>query len=224
MPLFNRYHLLHHHHRSSPQRGLEMSDFQRHQGHSRTHSGKTSSASSNSSYDFDDSIDAITPCPLLEPTASNQTHHSHLRDLQPSQCRLSQNQQKYGSGGLSRNSSQKRPASSCESWRSTQPRPFHGYIGDDDEDEELDTEILWRQMLAVQDRFGCYNSARMRAALEGGDNSIPSKICLDLINDSVGEMPEDVRQRIELFLEREGSGAMMRKGKWKRFWHRVIYV
>lgn len=37
-------------------------------------------------------------------------------------------------------------------------------------------------------------------------------------------MPEDARQRIELFLEREGSGAMMRRGKWKKFWHRVIYV
>ncbi|KAK0672166.1 hypothetical protein QBC41DRAFT_314333 [Cercophora samala] len=224
MPLFNRYHFLHHHHhhRSSPHGDLEMSDFQHHPGHSRTHSGKSSSASSNSGYDFDD--DAITPCPLLETTAGHHTHHhSHLRDLQPSHHHLSPHQHKYGN--LSRTSSQKRPASRCESWRSSQPRPFHGYVGDDAEDEEeLDTEILWKQMLAVQDRFGCYNSARMRAALEGGDTSIPSRVCLDLINDSIGEMPEDVRERIELFLEREGSGAMMRKGKWKKFWHRVIYV
>ncbi|KAK4195556.1 hypothetical protein QBC40DRAFT_288958 [Triangularia verruculosa] len=219
MLFFNRSHLFHHHHHlSSPERDMEMSDFQHHT----RHSGKSCSASSSSSsgYDYDDSIDAITPCPLLETIASNQTQNSHPRDLH-----LQTQSKKFGAGGLSRNSSQKRPASRCESWRSTQPRPFQGYVGDNNEDdEELDTEILWKQMLAVQDRFGCYNSARMRAALEGGDNSIPSRICLDLINDSIGEMPEDVRQRIELFLEREGSGAMMRKGKWRRFWHRVIYV
>ncbi|KAK4663820.1 uncharacterized protein QC763_502520 [Podospora pseudopauciseta] len=223
MPFFKRYHFSHHHHhhRSSPPGDQEMSDFQHHPGHSRINSGKSSSASSNSGYDLDD--DAITPCPLLETTTSHQTHRSHLRDLQPIHHRLSPNQHKYGS--LSRTSSQKRPASRSESWRTSQPRPFHGYVGDYDEEEEgLDTEILWKQMLAVQDRFGCYNSARMRAALEGGDTSIPSKICLDLINDSIGEMPEDARQRIELFLEREGSGAMVRRGKWKKFWHRVIYV
>lgn len=34
--------------------------------------------------------------------------------------------------------------------------------------EEVGTELLWRRMLAVQRRFGCYNSARMQAALDAG--------------------------------------------------------
>ncbi|KAK4461744.1 hypothetical protein QBC42DRAFT_269551 [Cladorrhinum samala] len=83
-------------------------------------------------------------------------------------------------------------------------------------------------MLAVQDRFGCYNSARMAAALEMGRKErgrmIPSRTCLNLINDSIGEMPEDTKQRIELFLEREGTGSYGARGRWKRFWYRVIYV
>jgi hypothetical protein len=35
-------------------------------------------------------------------------------------------------------------------------------------DDCIDPSLLWQNMLAVQRAFGCYNSARMRAALETG--------------------------------------------------------
>lgn len=37
---------------------------------------------------------------------------------------------------------------------------------EDQGDEGSYTEILWQQMLAVQREFGCYNSARLTAALD----------------------------------------------------------
>ena len=174
------------------------------------------------------------------------------------------------------------------SWRSSRASPLSGFVWDEDHDGDDDddsnrrgrrgrdhragnnnTERLWRQMLAVQDRFGCYNSARMAAALEMGRKErgrmirefflvffffpstcllsfyfisqlvcpvrvsrfhewlmcfVASRTCLNLINDSIGEMPEDTKQRIELFLEREGTGSYGARGRWKRFWYRVIYV
>lgn len=166
-------------------------------------------------YDYDqikishrEDVDAITPCRLEKTFSGSQ-------------------QQRPGSGG------------SAKSWRSGQQPPLVGLIsvGDDggggsgeeyaDESEReasemMDREILWHQMLLVQGRFGCYKSARMQAALEGYDMLIPSKTCLDLINDSIGEMPEDAKQRIEDFLQQEGSGARAKKGKLRRLLRRVM--
>jgi hypothetical protein len=38
----------------------------------------------------------------------------------------------------------------------------------DGEGDSVDPSRLWQKMLAIQRVFGCYNSARMRAALEMG--------------------------------------------------------
>ncbi|RKU44792.1 hypothetical protein DL546_007476 [Coniochaeta pulveracea] len=64
-------------------------------------------------------------------------------------------------------------------------------------DDGVDPSLLWQNMLAVQRAFGCYNSARMRAAVEmGGDEGLmPSKACLDLLNDSISRLPEDARRQ-----------------------------
>ncbi|KAI0803655.1 hypothetical protein GGR55DRAFT_682328 [Xylaria sp. FL0064] len=57
-----------------------------------------------------------------------------------------------------------------------------------------DPERLWMRMLALQQKFGCYNSARMSAALSSGDVGIlrPSKACLDLLNEHMAALPESV--------------------------------
>ncbi|KAK4222385.1 hypothetical protein QBC38DRAFT_460469 [Podospora fimiseda] len=157
-------------------------------------------------YHYED-VDAITPCPR-ESTSSHQDknphHQKHHEGKDDHSCRPGRPQTQR---------------SSASSWRSGRARPLDGFV-----DDEEDTTILWYQMLAVQDRFGCYNSARMMAALEGEDMATPSRTCLDLMNDSIGEIPEDVKQRIEIFLERDGSAAYWKKGKWGKFWHRVLYV
>lgn len=45
--------------------------------------------------------------------------------------------------------------------------PLDGDAGKSDPTE------LWRTMLAIERNFGCYNSARMRAAIEMGDEHVP---------------------------------------------------
>lgn len=59
-----------------------------------------------------------------------------------------------------------------------------------------DPERLWRKMLALQQIYGCYNSARMSAALESDDASLllPSKACLDLLNENMNLLPDEVEQ------------------------------
>ncbi|KAK0724632.1 hypothetical protein B0H67DRAFT_449079, partial [Lasiosphaeris hirsuta] len=65
----------------------------------------------------------------------------------------------------------------------------------------VDAETLWKRMLAIQRMFGCYNSARMRAALDtGAEGFIPSRTCLDLLNDSIDQLPEESRRQLEEFL------------------------
>ncbi|CAJ2510607.1 Uu.00g062320.m01.CDS01 [Anthostomella pinea] len=56
-----------------------------------------------------------------------------------------------------------------------------------------DPEALWRRMLRLQQEFGCYNSARMSAALSSGDASLlrPSKACLDLLNETMTILPDE---------------------------------
>ncbi|KAH8890285.1 hypothetical protein GQ53DRAFT_601388, partial [Thozetella sp. PMI_491] len=71
--------------------------------------------------------------------------------------------------------------------------------------DNTDAATLWRRMLTVQKLFGCYNSARMQAALELGADSgfVPSKTCLDLMNDSLSQLPDEERKQVEDYLEQE---------------------
>ncbi|OIW25572.1 hypothetical protein CONLIGDRAFT_498657 [Coniochaeta ligniaria NRRL 30616] len=89
----------------------------------------------------------------------------------------------------------------------------------DSEGDDVDPSMLWRTMLAIERAFGCYNSARMRAALEMGDHQVPvpSKTCLDLLNDSITQLPEDARRQLADFLNNESSGPRRRStSSWKR--------
>ncbi|KAI1434003.1 hypothetical protein GGR50DRAFT_446955 [Xylaria sp. CBS 124048] len=63
-----------------------------------------------------------------------------------------------------------------------------------EEGTDGDPDRLWMRMLALQQKFGCYNSARMSAALSSGNVSVlrPSKTCLDLLNEHMTALPESV--------------------------------
>ncbi|EJT68473.1 hypothetical protein GGTG_13949 [Gaeumannomyces tritici R3-111a-1] len=82
----------------------------------------------------------------------------------------------------------------------------------------MDSLSLWRRMLAVQRVFGCYNSARISAALddEALQSRVPSRACLDLLNDSIAHLPDDEREQVEYFIEHgEMKPSRKRRSLWR---------
>ncbi|CAI4211655.1 unnamed protein product [Parascedosporium putredinis] len=59
----------------------------------------------------------------------------------------------------------------------------------------IGTEHLWYQMISLHQKYRCYHSARMDAAVEAWNHGqwtkTPSRSCLDLLNECVGPLPED---------------------------------
>ncbi|KAH6603778.1 hypothetical protein Trco_007224 [Trichoderma cornu-damae] len=56
------------------------------------------------------------------------------------------------------------------------------------------TKELWKTMLELQERYGCYNSARMDLAVGAGDIALslmPNPFILDTLNDSVVDLPDE---------------------------------
>ncbi|KAL6898581.1 hypothetical protein GGI43DRAFT_80897 [Trichoderma evansii] len=56
------------------------------------------------------------------------------------------------------------------------------------------TKELWKTMLELQDRYGCYTSARMDLAVASGDIALslmPNPFILDTLNDSVVDLPDE---------------------------------
>lgn len=99
---------------------------------------------------------------------------------------------------------------------------------------DMDTQTLWRRMLAVQRVFGCYKSARMNAALDTGEEGFArmlrlqflvqttaanvrtaSRTCLDLLNDSIGQLPEALRRQLEEYLEHGGAVPSGQRRSWR---------
>ncbi|KAL7921382.1 hypothetical protein ACQKWADRAFT_295612 [Trichoderma austrokoningii] len=56
------------------------------------------------------------------------------------------------------------------------------------------TKELWKTMLELQERYGCYTSARMDLAVAAGDIALslmPNPFILDTLNDSVVDLPDE---------------------------------
>ncbi|KAL1845322.1 hypothetical protein VTK73DRAFT_685 [Phialemonium thermophilum] len=176
---------------------------------------RTSTASSGSEID----ADAITPC---------ETPTTSMPQLPSCTCQAGRSTAAASPAGSSTaldTTAQQNPDSRrrSESWRAHMPRfdPMRNHRdGPVSQGEALvgrdpDPEVVWRRMLVMQRLFGCYNSARMDAALELGEESaallarrflfwarpcplsrIPradrslaaaaSQTGLDLLNDSIG--------------------------------------
>lgn len=81
----------------------------------------------------------------------------------------------------------------------------------------VETADLWRRMLAVQRIYHCYNSARISAALDNEvlQKRIPSRACLDLLNDGISQLPEHEKQQVIYFIE---HGKAIQTRKPRRFW------
>lgn len=141
-----KQHTMSHHHISRP----------------RGNTSASSTSSTSSSSDLD--LDAITPCPP-------HSHPNALLDAETDEAQTQPQSQRRPSNHHHR---KQRPTS----WRSTlslAPSASSSSSSEQDtattspsagEPEATDPETLWRRMLALQRTLGCYNSARMRAALE----------------------------------------------------------
>lgn len=105
--------------------------------------------------------DAITPAPIttsaIDPIPCQPCCSRESSSAEPTPRSLQREGRRPHSGG---------------SWRKRVRR------SDLTEDEDVDTERLWRRMLDIQRMFGCYNSARMSAALalSGGDEDEVSRL------------------------------------------------
>ena len=171
------------------------------------------SPSLNSTSSLSDDEDAITPCPI------KQVEEQHAQPKEEQAVAA----QRKGDADLDN--------SRRSSWRHSQG--FSHLADHDQHGHDLDAELLWHRMLTVQQIYGCYNSARMTAALEMGNdggivrkfnppplfqsrrfsrakgiadvNALPvaSRTCLDLLNDSLNQLPEDERREVEEFLEHD---------------------
>ncbi|XXG97965.1 hypothetical protein Hte_004281 [Hypoxylon texense] len=136
----------------------------------------TTSRQSNRSTTSDD-IDAITPCPL----AYNTSEEMEVSELVEPIDKFQE----------SRSPS---PCSECSSIPMDETRSRRREsLKALEEGTNGDPERLWKRMLALQRAFGCYNSARMSAALSSGDISLllPSKACLNLLNENMTFMPDE---------------------------------
>ncbi|KAJ8104660.1 hypothetical protein ONZ43_g7746 [Nemania bipapillata] len=92
-----------------------------------------------------DDIDAITPCPIAS-APSAETMMSPIDDL--------------------RSTRSASPSSFRSSLDISRRRASVKAL---EEGTDGDPERLWVRMLALQRKFGCYNSARMSAALSSGN-------------------------------------------------------
>lgn len=173
---------------------------------------------------FSDDEDAITPCssPPPEPQQQPLVVDSYSKSKSPRHSIISAV------------SSSRKTSSSTRTWHLD---PAAG--------EDLDDAGLWRRMLDIQREFHCYNSARMAAALlelemgvdvgryareylpvppvffSAGPHLltcccfVASRSCLDLLNDSVSDLPDEDKERLVEWLH-ENSTKRKRSAKWKR--------
>ncbi|SPO05353.1 uncharacterized protein DNG_08040 [Cephalotrichum gorgonifer] len=81
---------------------------------------------------------------------------------------------------------------------------------------------LWLRMVELQQRYGCYRSARMQAAVSAAHAAdlMPSNVCLDLLNDDVTEeeLPEEAWRILGRFVVEEDAAPAPRSGKDKVWW------
>ncbi|KAH7187903.1 uncharacterized protein BKA55DRAFT_696276 [Fusarium redolens] len=80
-----------------------------------------------------------------------------------------------------------------------------------------EAQRLWICMLEVQQRYGCYTSARMDTALNAGDDGLdlmPNRFIIDTFNESIVDLPDEGREMLNRYL---CPSSCLTKQKWK-FW------
>lgn len=214
----------------------------RHISRPRGNTASSSSSSTSSSSDLD--LDAITPCPPhSHPNALLDTETAETQ-TQPQQRPSNPHHHRKQRPTSWRSTVSLTPSSSSSSTTSDQDTAATSPSAGDP--EATDPETLWRRMLTLQRTLGCYNSARMRAALEqenpeegGGVRMFPmpfnlncarmltphgtaSRTCLDLLNDNIVALSDEERIQVDAFLHMEtgtGTETGTKKGNgWRGRW------
>ncbi|KAF6805336.1 hypothetical protein CMUS01_14649 [Colletotrichum musicola] len=85
--------------------------------------------------------------------------------------------------------------------------------------DHADLEELWECMLELQQRYRCYNSTRMEIAADSEDAAemMPTRACIDMLNDSIESLPEEGWKKLSKYLVPECDSCCQKTQKWK-FW------
>ncbi|KAJ1325153.1 hypothetical protein MN608_09864 [Microdochium nivale] len=151
-----------------------------------------------------DDLDAITPCPpreSQEPTQLKTSDYNMLHPCADSNASDSARTSRSASPSADDEAASHFAHDDDESGRKQRRRSVKAL----EDGTEGDPARLWQRMLALQQAYGCYKSARMSAALSSSDASLllPSKACLDMMNEHMCALPDDVDLTIEQHLQHE---------------------
>jgi len=73
------------------------------------------------------------------------------------------------------------------------------------------TQQLWRCMLELQEKYGCYHCTRMDLAMDAGDegvNYMPNRFIIDTLNNSVVDLlPEEGWEILDQYLHPDEESA-----------------
>jgi hypothetical protein len=89
-----------------------------------------------------------------------------------------------------------------------------------------ETRELWRCMLELQERYGCYNSTRIDLAVAAGEqavNLMPNRFIIDTLNSSVVNLPEEGWDMLNKHLghhEHEAAPKKSKRSSIQYFWKR----
>ncbi|KAI1204492.1 uncharacterized protein F4807DRAFT_330640 [Annulohypoxylon truncatum] len=139
-----------------------------------------------------DDIDAITPCPLARSPAEEIEIPELVSPIDKFQ--------------------ESRSPSPCSDVASVRMDAFRNRRRESvkalEEGTNGDPVRLWKRMLALQQTYGCYKSARMSAALSSGDISLllPSKACLNLLNENMAFLPDEAEDALGEWQSDLGGG------------------
>ncbi|KAJ6440646.1 Cation-transporting ATPase [Purpureocillium lavendulum] len=78
-----------------------------------------------------------------------------------------------------------------------------------------ETRELWKCMLALQQRYGCYNSRRIDLAANAGDDGVklmPNPFIIDTLNNSVIHLPDEGWEMLDRCLRHGESCATASSG------------
>ncbi|RDA96000.1 hypothetical protein CP533_5951 [Ophiocordyceps camponoti-saundersi (nom. inval.)] len=89
---------------------------------------------------------------------------------------------------------------------------------------EEERRSVWKCMLALQRRYGCYNSTRIDLAVNAGEeglNLMPNPFIIDTLNHSVTHLPDEGWQMLDRsLLGTEQSPPVDARNMKLRFWRR----
>ncbi|KAK9436558.1 hypothetical protein VB005_11371 [Metarhizium brunneum] len=89
---------------------------------------------------------------------------------------------------------------------------------------QKETRELWRCMLHLQQRYGCYNSTRIDLAVNAGEAGIdlmPNPFIIDTLNDSLIDLPHEGWEMLDRCLRGANKEPQTKPKSQKKPWRRT---